>query len=371
VSSPRRRLLVISHPCVVDVNQSVYLELRNRGWEVQIVVPSRWRHEHAAELIQPKALEGLEDALMPLPVVPVGSTQRHVYLARPSRVIRSFRPDVMFIEQESFSVPALQWAVAARRARVPFGVQSAENLDRPFPLPARVIRRWVLSRTSFIAARSPAAARLVRAWGATGTVGLVPHAVPMWPAPPAAEVDAQRPFTVGYAGRLVPEKGIDDLLAALRRLDPPVRLLVAGAGPLLGRVESEHRNGMEVELLQGVAHGEMRDVFRRMDVLAVPSRTTRTWAEQFGRVLVEAMSQRVPVVGSDSGEIPWVIEVTGGGITFPEADSARLADALEQLRRDHALRAELGERGVESVERLFSVTAAADQLEALLTKVAR
>ncbi len=58
-------------------------------------------------------------------------------------------------------------------------------------------------------------------------------------------------------------------------------------------------------------------------MLALPSRTTPTWKEQFGRVIVEALWCGVPVVGSDSGEIPWLIELTGGGLTFPEGEPAQ------------------------------------------------
>jgi glycosyltransferase involved in cell wall biosynthesis len=271
----------------------------------------------------------------------------------------------VFLEQEPFSVPALQWSRTVARAGIPFGVQAAENLDRPFPVLARAIRRRVLPRAAFVAARSPAAADLARAWGATGRVGLAVHSVPTWPFVPRAAREGA--FTVGYAGRLVPEKGIGDLLEALALLRAPVRLLVAGAGPLEETVKAARGDGIEVEVLTGLAHSEMAEVFSRMDVLVLPSRTTPTWAEQFGRVIVEALSQEVPVVGSDSGEIPWVIETTGGGLTFPEGDPARLADALEQLRGNPALRQELGRRGREAVARLFTVPTAADQLAALIT----
>ena len=44
---PKRRLLVISHPAVVSVNQEVYRELLRRGWDVTIVLPSRWRNEYS------------------------------------------------------------------------------------------------------------------------------------------------------------------------------------------------------------------------------------------------------------------------------------------------------------------------------------
>jgi glycosyltransferase involved in cell wall biosynthesis len=108
-----------------------------------------------------------------------------------------------------------------------------------------------------------------------------------------------------------------------------------------------------------------------MDVLVLPSRTTPTWAEQFGRVLVEALWCGVPVVGSDSGEIPWVIETTGGGLVFPEGDVATLAETLAQLRREPELREQLARTGRASVEALFGVQAVGQRLESVMREVSR
>jgi glycosyltransferase involved in cell wall biosynthesis len=110
----------------------------------------------------------------------------------------------------------------------------------------------------------------------------------------------------------------------------------------------------------------MPAAYAQMDVLALPSRTTPTWVEQFGRVLVEALWCGVPVVGTASGEIPWVIETTGGGVVVPEGDPGALAAALTALRDDPARRAELARTGRAAVERLFAAPAATDALERLL-----
>lgn len=360
-------MLVVSHPCVVPANQTVYRVLRDRGWDVTIVVPERWSHEYRRGTFPPRPLEELEDALIPMAVFLPGKPQRHLYRVRPSGLLRRLRPDVVFLEQEPFSLAALQWGMAAWRLGIPFGVQSAENLDRPFPLVARWIRGFVLPRAQFVASRSPAAGRLAVSWGATGLVLVAPHAVPIWRGPLDYPPD-DGVFTVGYAGRLVAEKGIDVLAHAMRTLEPRVRLLVAGAGPLAGLLRALESTAIEVEFAHGVVHDEMDAVFRRMDVLVLPSITTPTWAEQFGRVLVEAMSQRVPVIGSSSGEIPWVIETTGGGIVVPEGDPGALGKALVRLREDHVQRRALGRRGHAAVERLFSADAAASALEDLVDR---
>ncbi len=105
-------------------------------------------------------------------------------------------------------------------------------------------------------------------------------------------------------------------------------------------------------------------------MVVLPSHTTPTWKEQFGRVIVEALWCGVPVVGSDSGEIPWLIGLTGGGLVFPEGDDAALAAALTELREAPELRRQLAGTGRATVERLFSVPAATDALERLLLHAA-
>jgi glycosyltransferase involved in cell wall biosynthesis len=362
-----RRLLAISHPAVVNVNQEVYLELVRRGWDVTIVVPDRWRHEYSKAPVAPQALDGMRDALRPTPVILAGQPQRHLYLARCRSLCVRLRPDVAFIEAEPFSFSAAQWSPALARLGIPFGVQCAENIDRDLPLPVRRMRSRVLRRAAFVAARSDSAARLVRAWGATGEVGLAPHAVPGWEIVPAATAGEDgRPFTIGYAGRLVPSKGLADLLAAVRRLQAPVEMVLIGDGETRGELDGQPIPGSRVRVLDGLSHDRMAEGYARLDVLVLPSRTTPTWREQFGRVIVEALWCGVPVVGSDSGEIPWLIELTGGGLVFPEGDSDRLAEHLNTLRATPALRRELAARGRAAVEKHFSVPAAADPLERLL-----
>lgn len=368
-SRVRPRLLAISHPAVVSVNQEVYRELTRRGWDLTIVVPERWRHDFAEGVVEPRALVGLESSLRPTRVALPGRPQRHFYLTSCRAVCARTRPDVVFIEAESFSLVAAQWSFALRRRGVPFGVQCAENIDRHLPAPVRRLRARVLRDAAFVAARSESAARLARGWGAKGDVALAPHAVPAWQTPPS-EADhssgSSRPFTVGYAGRLVQSKGLIDLLAAVRSLAAPVELLLIGAGELRGQLEGQPIPGSQVRVLEGLNHDRMAAGYAQMDVLVLPSHTTPTWKEQFGRVIVEALWCGVPVVGSDSGEIPWLIELTGGGLTFTEGDISALAGQLTRLRESPALCRELADTGRTAVERLFSVPAATDSLERML-----
>src|SRR5262245_41318085 len=139
-----RRLLIVSHPAVLAVNQLAYAQLRHHGWDPFIVAPTTWRHEYSPERFAPEMLPQLAGRVAGRRVVLAGRVQRHAYLTRPARLIAQVRPDVAFVEAEPTSVPSVQWGLALRRAGIPFGLQIAENLDRPYPLPARLFRRLSL-----------------------------------------------------------------------------------------------------------------------------------------------------------------------------------------------------------------------------------
>lgn len=158
--------------------------------------------------------------------------------------------------------------------------------------------------------------------------------------------DAGRGFSIGYVGRLVPGKGVDLLLEALRHLSGTWRLHLVGDGPEAERLKAQARHlGLSHRItFEGwLPSLRMPAFYRNLDVLVLPSRSQPNWIEQFGRVLIEAMACAVPVVGSDSGEIPSVIG--DAGLVFPENDAEALAACLTRLMQDTSLWADLSRRG--------------------------
>jgi len=353
---------VVSHACVLAANQQVYADVASRGPSVHLIVPKRWVNQYEPDGFDAEMLPSLGGHITRLAVLGKGRPQRHVYAARCANVLRRLSPSAMLIEEEPFSVAALQWSWAARRANVPFGVQVAETLDRGLPEPARRWRRVVLSHAAFVVARSPAAAGLARRWGATGEVSVITHSVDE---PPERPMPAG-PFTVAYVGRLDEEKGIEDLLDAFASLEVEARLVVAGDGPLRGRVE---RAGQRVQLLGAVPHDSVGDVYAMADLTCVPSRTTPTWEEQFGRVLVESLAHGVPVLATTTGSIPWVVAQTGGAVLVAERDPGALARAITERVLDRRGTALMGHEARPRALASFSNPAVATSLVALLERV--
>jgi len=316
------RVLVFSHACVVAANQSVYAELRELGHEILLVTPRMWSHDYSPVPFPSGEHLGLEGCRLPLDVSRAGAPQRFRYRVplRRNATIRAFKADVCIIEEEAFSLAGWQCARFARARGLPYAIQAAENLDRPLPWPAKLWRRSVLRHAALVMARSRAAGERAKAWGAVSkSVEVVPHGIDAV----VLEAAPRNEGVVGYVGRLVESKGLTDLLAAIQ-LDQRLSLEVVGDGPLRPLLSSPPER---VIWRGALAPEELTTFYQSISVLALPSRTTPTWSEQFGRVIIEALAAGCPVVAYDSGEIPWVAELTN--ITLvPEGDINALAVAL-------------------------------------------
>ncbi|NDJ35461.1 MAG: glycosyltransferase family 4 protein, partial [Chloroflexi bacterium] len=108
--------------------------------------------------------------------------------------------------------------------------------------------------------------------------------------------------------------------------------------------------------------------YHTIDVLVLPSRTRPNWKEQFGRVLIEAMACGVPVIGTTSGAIPWVIG--DAGLLVPEDDEDALRGALRSLITDRSLYARLSHMGRQRVLEHFTMEQIAQQTVAVYRQMA-
>ncbi|MEI2581618.1 glycosyltransferase [Scytonema sp. PRP1] len=352
------RVLFISHAYVVGVNQGKLQAIAETGTKVGLLAPSNW-----------KALEW--NRLLPLetpypniktysaPVLFAGKGGAHIYAPwKIWRVLNDFQPDIVQVEEEVFSLCALELAIWSRLTGKPLVMFGWENMDRQLPLPRYWVRQFVMSTAKLIIAGNRDGADLLRQWGYNGLVEVMPQMgvdTQFFAASMRRRVSAASPpreaacrqtspertndeFHIGFLGRLVPEKGVDIIFAAVRQLQQQglkcrVTLCGSGSGEEALRQEAQKQQIADLVTWRGgVPHHKAPEEISKFDVLVLPSRTAPTWKEQFGHVLIEAMAMGVPVIGSSSGEIPNVIGRPD--LVFPEGDAQGLAAILERMIRE-------------------------------------
>jgi glycosyltransferase involved in cell wall biosynthesis len=124
-----------------------------------------------------------------------------------------------------------------------------------------------------------------------------------------------------FVGRLAPEKGIGTLLAAWNAGRIPLRLKIAGDGPLADEVRSNAARNSAIEYLGALPPEAVYPQMARAKFLVFPSE----WFETFGRTIVEAFSQGTPVLAADLGGVPELVREGETGYRFPAGNAEALA----------------------------------------------
>lgn len=375
------RILVVSHGAVVEINQEPFRALARAGADVLVAAPRSIRTDVRGR-IDFRSLADFEANVVPLPIAVGGYSkfaggQRGIHLIvyrGLKRVAGHFKPDVLFAEEEPFSLAALQAARVAHALGAAFVFHANQNIAKSLPPPFPGIRKAVFRHAVGATVRNAAASALLYEQGFRGPVELFQHAVDPARFRDGPRIAGLEPPVVGFVGRLVPEKGCAVLIDAMIRVRERIgrgSLLVVGDGPESPALQAHaHRAGVPARFSGAVAHERVPAMYGAMDVVAIPSRTTQGWKEQFGRIVIEANCAGVPVIGSDSGELPATVEATGGGVVVPEGDAAALAEQIERLWSDEVVRAALGEAGRQGVARRFTPEAVATRLLDFLTQIA-
>ena len=164
---------------------------------------------------------------------------------------------------------------------------------------------------------------------------------------------APEPRVILAAGRLVREKGIDLLFAALAQVPRPWRAIVAGEGLESRSLRTlAQRYGLSEDVEFAGWHDEagMRALLRRASIVAVPSR----WPEPSGIIGLEAMAHGRPVVAFETGGIPeWLVHGETG-LLVPPLDVPALASSIAALLDDDAHARQMGEAARTRARRLFA-----------------
>jgi glycosyltransferase involved in cell wall biosynthesis len=364
------RILTIGHSYCVALNRALFRELaRDPQFDVTLVSPRFFRGELRPINAEPEPSDS------PLRMVTLHARWSHLihifsYEQKALRkLIREGDFDIVHAWEEPYIVAGYQIARAVEGTPARFCFRTAQSRVKRYPPPFHLFERVVLKRAQgwIAGGRLVRQAMIERGFpielGRTLTL-----AVDMNEFHPLDDFERNRVRcelglegpVIGFVGRLTKTKGPDVLMAALEkvRCDKPWSLLVLGSGEYEEKIRdwAARRGWCNRVKIKLTTHSEVPRYIGAMDMLVAPSQSARNWREQFGRMLVEAFACGVPVIGSDSGEIPFV--VGDAGKIVGEHDVRGWTRAIEDLLADPRLREDLKQRGLERAKKYSTVTIA-------------
>ncbi|MDA0207929.1 MAG: glycosyltransferase [bacterium] len=163
-----------------------------------------------------------------------------------------------------------------------------------------------------------------------------------------------------YIGALERNKGIETLLAAMREI-PQLTLRIAGSGQLEAEFKSRYTKSKRVIFEGQVQSKRLAELYSQAMMLVVPSE----WHEPFGLVAVEAMRAGVPLVVSDMGALPEIVQEGKVGSIFEAGEVDDLREHIKRLAANSKQREEFSKRGKQRAKEVFSLEKHAKRVQQL------
>jgi len=359
-----RRLLTIGHSYAVSLNRRLAREMSAAGrghWEVTCAAPKYFRGSNDLAPV-----EFVRTATDDFPLVALDAyltSKVHVFswgAALPGLLRRDW--DVVHAWEEPYILAG--WEIARltpKSSKLVF--LAMQSNPKRYPPPFSWLERDSMARAAgWVSCGYSIERNLSGRAGYDRPHRMIPLGVDLeaFKANPAARSAAltalgwseDGPPVIGFIGRFIPAKGLRLLCRALDQVREPFRVLFLGAGDLEDELLQFCRRHADNGRVLHVPHHEVPKYVNAMDLLCAPSQSTPEWREQFGRMLVEAAACRVPVIGSNSGEIPTVVGNTG--VIVGEADLQGWVNAISDLLASPQRRAELAAAGLSQAHERYA-----------------
>jgi len=350
------KVLVISHSAIQPTYHRKFEEISKLGdIQLRVLVPDTWVENtqvlHFSQIDKPNL------SFYPGKVMFPGYGSRFYFTRGIIRHFKQFKPDIIHLEEEPWSLCAFQTIILKRlfcpHSKLIFRTSLSISVKQRFNFLASSIERITFRKSDFAFILSERAGQILNQKGYNKGMMVSPNGVDasifkkMDVAELKQNLGVKNDFVIGYVGRLMQMKGLDTLLKAFSMISKDnTRILLVGSGDYKeGLLSLASELGITDRLIfvGAVSAIDVPKYINCMNVLVLPSITTPLWVEFFGRVLVEAMMCEVPVIGSNSGEIPNVI--SDAGLVFQETDEHDLKDKLKLIIEDDELRHTLIQKG--------------------------
>jgi len=367
------RILSVAHSCVVSGYQKRMEEVANYSdVDLTLLVPKYWFQFNKRVNLEKNG----DPRFRILSVQPItwgwkkNSLQNvtHIYPGI-RKILKSLQPDIIELWEEPFSAVTAHTNFWAKRiipkSRLIFF--SAHNIRKNYPFPFSTFEKYTYKNADYAFLMSDEVANVLRSKGYTKGFRVLPLGVDpdIFYKKGVSSLKKKlglKDFVIGFMGKIVKQKGILDLIEAVSQINERIQVLIIGNGDLRGEVEHRIRSlglGQRTIIIDAVPHSQVPDYLNCMDLLVFPSITFRHLKEQFGRVIIEGMACEVPVIGSDSGEIP--VSIGKAGLIFREKNVADLKEKIEVLIKDRNLWAMLAKNGRKRVFENFTWKAIAEK----------
>jgi glycosyltransferase involved in cell wall biosynthesis len=351
--------------------QTVARELRQHAFETEVVIPEqpnasdlmRWFQQSGATVVTSRALARLStDGWRAVPAFVRFLKSRSASLVN----LHSPGPHIPLFELISSrlaGVPAVTSIHGFDGGHSVNPMQRLRNIMAGSPLNAAVV---VMNRVGMAQQKSRGIA--------PGKLELIYNAVAV-PDKTLMRAAARRDvglsdlsFVILTLCRLVPDKGVDVLIDAVRRLPEAVlkrtKVLIGGVGDQISDLRAQLDDSTR-DVVSFLGHvSDTSAYYAAADVFVMPSRH-----EPFGLVFLEAAHHGVPSIGTNVGGIPEVIQPGTTGLLVDSENPQQLADAIASLAGDEALRRRLGEAAKEDVRTRFRLDTLSEKYAELFRRV--
>src|SRR3989344_921482 len=347
------KVFAVSHSMVVPANRIFFEEL-GKKIQLKAIVPKNWIQKDLSQ--KPKNFQLIEGTVL---------FQPHIfrYFFIPGKIfeVLKFRPDIVYIEEEPQSISAFQAVLWAKFSGSKVVLKSCENMKRNLRFPFNIIEKFVLSQTNLLICLTKGVEEVFIEKGFGGKVSVVGLGVERFKLDDKSRETVRKKhsiskFAIGYFGRMVSEKSIETIIEAAASLDFDYQIVLdMHEDSTASFVDKPYKEKlMELARKRGIenritfvspSYEEIGNYLSAIDVLVLPSKTTKGWKEQFGRVLIEAMNVGTPVIGSSSGSIP---EIMGdAGLIFNEGNPIELSGKIKEIYKNKKIADGLRKKGFE------------------------